>query len=72
MPWSKFFHTQSINKFVPVIEFHRFLKGAHYASYLYCRFEVIENEKGSVMPEKRSSLESEITLRIREQQQVPR
>lgn len=27
LPWSKFFHVQSINEFVPVIEFHRFLKG---------------------------------------------
>ncbi|EJW75460.1 hypothetical protein WUBG_13631, partial [Wuchereria bancrofti] len=26
VPWSKFFHIQSINEFVPVIEFHGFLK----------------------------------------------
>nr|CRZ25877.1 BMA-PAD-2 [Brugia malayi] len=30
VPWSKFFHIQSINEFVPVIEFHRFLKETNY------------------------------------------
>lgn len=27
VPWAQFFHTESINQFIPAVEFHEFLRG---------------------------------------------